>query len=220
MREMLSPTSAIIGAGLGDSVGLITDGRFSGGTYGLVVGHVAPEAAMGGLIAMVKEGDSITIGMIPNPLVGWEEDLYNYRYVNLTPWNYLSLSSTQQGLSFQGPIKFNGLQYIDYDAGVYTNATFHAFEQTNTKQAMARRVRMQRRQHRDRGRESLQLQAGLKVFLPSRFKPKCWQSLLLRRCRTRFRKARFTARASRSRSWCAAPRIRRSRTSFPSSGRN
>ncbi len=61
MREMLSPTSAIIGAGLGDSVGLITDGRFSGGTYGLVVGHVAPEAAVGGLIAMVKEGDPITI---------------------------------------------------------------------------------------------------------------------------------------------------------------
>src|SRR5579863_5610057 len=61
MREMLSPTSAIIGAGLGDSVGLITDGRFSGGTYGLVVGHVAPEAQVGGLIALVNEGDSITI---------------------------------------------------------------------------------------------------------------------------------------------------------------
>ncbi|MCR4304203.1 MAG: dihydroxy-acid dehydratase [Gallionella sp.] len=61
MREMLSPTSAIIGEGLGDSVGLITDGRFSGGTYGMVVGHVAPEAAVGGNIALVKEGDSITI---------------------------------------------------------------------------------------------------------------------------------------------------------------
>lgn len=61
MREMLSPTSAIIGAGLGDAVGLITDGRFSGGTYGLVVGHVAPEAQVGGLIALVHEGDSITI---------------------------------------------------------------------------------------------------------------------------------------------------------------
>ncbi len=61
MREMLAPTSAIIGAGLGDSVGLITDGRFSGGTYGLVVGHVAPEAFVGGTIALVKEGDSITI---------------------------------------------------------------------------------------------------------------------------------------------------------------
>ncbi|AFY37577.1 dihydroxyacid dehydratase [[Leptolyngbya] sp. PCC 7376] len=61
MREMLAPTSAIIGAGLGDSVGLITDGRFSGGTYGLVVGHVAPEAYVGGNIGLVKEGDSITI---------------------------------------------------------------------------------------------------------------------------------------------------------------
>jgi dihydroxy-acid dehydratase len=61
MREMLSPTSAIIGAGLGDSVGLITDGRFSGGTFGMVVGHVAPEAAIGGTIALVQEGDSITI---------------------------------------------------------------------------------------------------------------------------------------------------------------
>jgi dihydroxy-acid dehydratase len=61
MREMLAPTSALIGAGLGDSVGLITDGRFSGGTYGLVVGHVAPEAATGGPIALVREGDRITI---------------------------------------------------------------------------------------------------------------------------------------------------------------
>jgi dihydroxy-acid dehydratase len=61
MREMLAPTSAIIGAGLGDSVGLITDGRFSGGTYGMVVGHVAPEAAVGGAIALVQEGDRITI---------------------------------------------------------------------------------------------------------------------------------------------------------------
>jgi dihydroxy-acid dehydratase len=61
MREMLSPTSAIIGKGLGDSVGFITDGRFSGGTYGMVVGHVAPEAQVGGPIALVEEGDTITI---------------------------------------------------------------------------------------------------------------------------------------------------------------
>ena len=61
MREMLAPTSAIIGAGLGDFVGLITDGRFSGGTHGMVVGHVAPEAAVGGAVALVEEGDSITI---------------------------------------------------------------------------------------------------------------------------------------------------------------
>ncbi|MDB9525193.1 dihydroxy-acid dehydratase [Oscillatoria sp. CS-180] len=68
MREMLAPTSAIIGAGLGDSVGLITDGRFSGGTYGMVVGHVAPEAAVGGAIALVKEGDLITIDADKNQL--------------------------------------------------------------------------------------------------------------------------------------------------------
>ena len=61
MREMLAPTSAIIGAGLGDSVALITDGRFSGGTYGLVVGHVAPEAAVGGPLALLEDGDLVTI---------------------------------------------------------------------------------------------------------------------------------------------------------------
>ena len=61
MQEMLAPTSALIGQGLGASVGLLTDGRFSGGTWGMVVGHVAPEAYEGGVIALVKEGDSITI---------------------------------------------------------------------------------------------------------------------------------------------------------------
>ena len=61
MREMLSPTSAIVGQGLLDKVALITDGRFSGGSYGLVVGHVAPEAAVGGTIGLVHEGDSITV---------------------------------------------------------------------------------------------------------------------------------------------------------------
>jgi dihydroxy-acid dehydratase len=61
MPEMLAPTSALIGKGLGESVGLITDGRFSGGTWGMVVGHVSPEAFVGGTIALVQEGDSITI---------------------------------------------------------------------------------------------------------------------------------------------------------------
>jgi dihydroxy-acid dehydratase len=61
MPEMLAPTSALVGEGLGDSVGLITDGRFSGGTWGMVVGHVAPEAAVGGTIALVEDGDSVTI---------------------------------------------------------------------------------------------------------------------------------------------------------------
>ncbi len=61
MREMLSPTSALIGQGLGESVGLITDGRFSGGTWGMVVGHISPEAFVGGPIALIEEGDSVTI---------------------------------------------------------------------------------------------------------------------------------------------------------------
>jgi len=61
MPEMLAPTGALIGQGLGESVGLITDGRFSGGTWGMVVGHVAPEAYEGGAIALVQEGDTITI---------------------------------------------------------------------------------------------------------------------------------------------------------------
>jgi dihydroxy-acid dehydratase len=61
MPEMLAPTSALIGKGLGESVGLITDGRFSGGTWGMVVGHVTPEAFEGGTIALVEEGDSVTI---------------------------------------------------------------------------------------------------------------------------------------------------------------
>ena len=61
MPEMLAPTGALIGQGLGESVGLITDGRFSGGTWGMVVGHVAPEAYEGGTIALVQEGDKITI---------------------------------------------------------------------------------------------------------------------------------------------------------------
>ena len=61
MQEMLSVTAALVGEGLGDSVALLTDGRFSGGTHGLMIGHVAPEAALGGPIALVEEGDEIVI---------------------------------------------------------------------------------------------------------------------------------------------------------------
>jgi hypothetical protein len=84
------------------------------------------------------KGDTITGGQEPNPLVAWEEDLWGFRYVCLTPWNYYSLSSSQVGLSVQGPIKFNELQYIDYDVGVYDNASFHATNQTDTIQYMNR----------------------------------------------------------------------------------
>ena len=61
MREMLAPTAALVGEGLGESVALVTDGRFSGGTRGMVVGHVAPEAAVGGPIALVVDGDRVTV---------------------------------------------------------------------------------------------------------------------------------------------------------------
>jgi dihydroxy-acid dehydratase len=63
MREMLSPSAALMGAGLGDSVALITDGRFSGGTHGIMIGHIAPEAQVGGVIALVAEGDQIVIDL-------------------------------------------------------------------------------------------------------------------------------------------------------------
>ena len=81
MREMLSPTSAIMGMGLGDKVALITDGRFSGGTRGPAIGHVSPEAAAGGPIALVEEGDEILID-IPNrrlELLVSEEELERRR---------------------------------------------------------------------------------------------------------------------------------------------
>jgi dihydroxy-acid dehydratase len=68
MREMLSPTSAISGKGLGRDVALITDGRFSGGSHGLVVGHVCPEAAVGGPLGLVKNGDRITLDAVKNSL--------------------------------------------------------------------------------------------------------------------------------------------------------
>jgi len=68
MREMLAPTSAVMGKGLGQSVALITDGRFSGGSHGFVVGHITPEAAIGGPIGLVRNGDPITIDAVANRL--------------------------------------------------------------------------------------------------------------------------------------------------------
>ncbi|MFZ0887499.1 MAG: hypothetical protein WA005_03535 [Candidatus Binataceae bacterium] len=82
--------------------------------------------------------DKLTFGQQPNPLVDWEENLYGFRYTSLTPWNYLSLSSTELGLAAKGPIKFNELQYADYDIGVYNNANFHSYEETDTKEVMGR----------------------------------------------------------------------------------
>jgi len=82
--------------------------------------------------------DKFTFGQQQNPLVDWEENLWGFRYTALTPWNYLSLSSTQVGLAMKGPIKFNEKQYADYDFGVYDDASFHAIEQSAYKQVMGR----------------------------------------------------------------------------------
>jgi hypothetical protein len=82
--------------------------------------------------------DKITFGQQPNPLVDWEENLWGFRYTTLTPWNYLSLSSSQVGFAIKGPVKFNEKQYADYDVGVYDDASYHAVEQSEYKQVMGR----------------------------------------------------------------------------------
>jgi hypothetical protein len=82
--------------------------------------------------------DHFTFGQQQNPLVDWEENLWGYRYTALTPWNYISLSSAQVGISMKGPIKFGEKQYVDYDFGVYDDASYHALEQSAYKQVMGR----------------------------------------------------------------------------------
>jgi len=90
-------------------------------------------------VPMLK-GGNVTFGAQPNPLLGWEEDFTQYRFVYLSPWNYLGLSSSQIGLQFNGPVKPYGseLTYIDYGFGVYDNGSFRTPEQTDTKQVMGR----------------------------------------------------------------------------------
>jgi dihydroxy-acid dehydratase len=86
MPEMLKPTSAIMGAGLGKKVALITDGRFSGGTHGFVVGHISPEAQDGGPLALVQDGDTITIDAINNSItLKISEEEFEKRKANFQP---------------------------------------------------------------------------------------------------------------------------------------
>ena len=84
------------------------------------------------------KGAAIQFGSIPNAFLPWEEELTTFRYVTASPWNYTGLSTTQLGVGINGPVKFNELTYLDYAAGVYTNAKYNQFEQTNTKQVMGR----------------------------------------------------------------------------------
>ena len=108
MREMLGPTGAIMGAGLGNDVALITDGRFSGGTHGFVVGHITPEAYNGGPLAMVREGDEITIDAKSRELKlgiskaelkrrteAWKKPKPNYTAGVLAKYAHLTTSASQ-----------------------------------------------------------------------------------------------------------------------------
>jgi hypothetical protein len=122
-----------------DKVGQTTEfGSNEDGDFGVRIKYAS--LAYNGLwdqVPMLK-GGTVSMGEIPNPLVDWEEQLYGFRFVNLTPWNWLSLSSTQVGVSMQGPVRFHDKMYLDYDIGAFDNSSFHAFEQTDTKQFMGR----------------------------------------------------------------------------------
>ena len=115
MREMLSPTSAVMGIGLGKDVALITDGRFSGGTHGFVVGHITPEAFDGGTLAIVKNGDSITIDAVKQQLTlevpaeeiaarlaKWKQPRPRYRYGVLAKFARLATSASEGAVTDAG----------------------------------------------------------------------------------------------------------------------
>jgi TolA-binding protein len=84
------------------------------------------------------KNDKLTFGQTQQPLTDWEEGLSGYRYAYLTPWNYISLSSTYAGVKLHGPIEMNGKEYLDYDLGVFNTASFHSLETNDKKQVMAR----------------------------------------------------------------------------------
>jgi len=115
------------------AIGANTDGELA---FRLKYAYVDFNKLFAGSEAFKK--DKLTVGQQQNPFVDWEENLYGYRWTSLVPWNYLSLSSAQTGIKLQGPIEFNGKQYLDYSIGVFTNASFRQLEQSEKKQAMVR----------------------------------------------------------------------------------
>jgi len=134
-RQFISAANSTSNAGPNSAYPTVADGNL---VFRLKYGYLQYSKLFDKLGIDAMKGDTVTFGQQPNPLVDWEEQMFQYRFVTLTPWNYLSLSSSQQGLSIQGPIKFNNLQYVDYDLGVYNDASFHAEEQSSLKQGMAR----------------------------------------------------------------------------------
>jgi dihydroxy-acid dehydratase len=121
MREMLSPTGAIIGKGLGDKVALITDGRFSGGSHGFVVGHITPEAIAGGPIAIVRNGDRITIDAndktlmlelsereIQDRLAGWQPDIERPTRGLLAKYAHLVSSASRGAVTDAFAVPYGG----------------------------------------------------------------------------------------------------------------
>lgn len=121
------------GFGKGAAIGSTSNGNLG---FRLKYAYVDFNTLFNGSEAFKK--DKLTFGQTTNPLVDWEEGLYGYRYVNLIPWNYLSLSSTYTGVTLHGPIEWNGKEYLDYHLGVFNTASFHAIEQNDKKQVMGR----------------------------------------------------------------------------------
>lgn len=131
--RMVDGSSTAIADGNDAQIGGSTNGNLG---YRLKYAYIQFNSLFSGSSAFKK--DQIRIGQTMNPLVDWEEGLYGYRFVNLTPWNYLSLSSTYVGAEINGPITSNGKEYLDYQIGVFNTASFHSIEESDKKQAMGR----------------------------------------------------------------------------------
>lgn len=130
-REAITGTADKVGAV--SAIGASADGNL---TFRLKYGYLE----FGKLFEQTDhfKNTNVRFGQQMNPLVDWEEALWDYRWLSLTPWNYLSLSSTQVGASLNGPIGRNGRTFLDYQIGIFNDVSFHAFEYSEQKQFMAR----------------------------------------------------------------------------------
>ncbi|MDT8068747.1 MAG: hypothetical protein ROO76_11350 [Terriglobia bacterium] len=131
--RQIDGTSGAIPNGTGAQVGSSENGNL---TFRLKYAYVDFNNLFKGSKAFRKA--KLTFGQTQNPLIDWEEGLSTYRYTYLVPWNYMGLSSTYVGAKLHGPVEINGKEYLDYDLGVFTTASFHAIETSDKKQLMAR----------------------------------------------------------------------------------